>query len=75
MPKAKSKSSTKTVSGGKKQIHSEAQKEAVKRAREVIKRFKEKIGGGDVEKRVGMTHKEADAVMAAWRDRVDSVKK
>ena len=71
MAKAKAKSAPAARAG----IHTEEQKESVKTAREVIKCHKAKIGGGDVVKRMGMTLKEADAVMAAWRARVEANKK
>ena len=47
----------------------------MKTAREVIKRCKAVDGGGGVVARTGMTLTEAEAVMLAWRARVDAQKK
>jgi len=62
MPKAKKSS-----------IHTEEQKEQVALARRVIAALKRKLGG-DAALNAQMSIGEADAVMSAWRARVDAAK-
>lgn len=58
----------------RRQTHTDEQNEDLKRAREVIRRFKAVLGGGGVEARVGMSLGEAKAVMVEWRARVEASK-
>ena len=70
MPTAKAKPAARAAAS----IHTEEQKEEVKTARAVIKRYKAVLGGGDVSARLGMTLGEAQAAMDRWRARVDASK-
>ena len=73
MPKAKPKSAAPARATAS--IHTEEQKEEVKTARAVIKRYKAVLGGGDVSARLGMTLGEAQTAMDHWRARVEASKK